>query len=181
MGRPFANDHLDFFLSTRFFSIFNFIFSTFIIFLQKTSSPPSKHFFFFFKIFWSRYNLADLFRTICSCLNISFTGFYILSNRLPDRWLGSLLEGREVRWRGGVYLFAGVSHFCISICTCVCIFGHRWGVDVFICLSVSLFLWQSILRWCVIVHLPYWHFFPPSCCLPRVLPSLLSSTYLHFM
>ena len=83
-------------------AMFLLIFSTFIIFPQKTSSPPSKHFFFFFQTLGSRYNLADLSRTICSCLNISFTGFYILSNRLLNRWLGSLLEGREVRWDGGL-------------------------------------------------------------------------------
>ena len=43
MDRPFANDHLDFLLSTRFFSIF-LCFSKFLIFLQKISSSPSKHF-----------------------------------------------------------------------------------------------------------------------------------------
>ena len=58
IGRPFTNviirigqtlaiDHPDVFLSTRFFSIFLSIFSKFLIFLQQTSSSPSKHFFFF--------------------------------------------------------------------------------------------------------------------------------------
>ena len=60
-GTPFANDHPDFVLSTRLFSIFLFIFSKFLI----LSSSPST-FFFFFQILGSRFNLADLSRTICS-------------------------------------------------------------------------------------------------------------------
>ena len=71
MGRPFANDHLDFFLSTRFFSIFLFIFSKFLV-AKKTSSSPSKHF-FFFQILGSRLNLADHSRKIWSCCIMYFT------------------------------------------------------------------------------------------------------------
>ena len=64
VGRPSANDHPDFILSTRFFTIF--IFSKFLIFLQQTPSSPSKHFFvFFFKSKDQGSIFADLSRT-CS-------------------------------------------------------------------------------------------------------------------
>ena len=65
MGWPFANDHPDFFLSTRFFSIF-FIFSKLLI------TPPTNIIFSFktflllllLQILGPRFNLS---RTMCSC------------------------------------------------------------------------------------------------------------------
>ena len=88
---------------------FSFYFQHISYFLQKTSSSPLKHFFFFFQILGSRYNLADPSRTISFCLNISLTGFYMLSNTLLNRWLGSLTtwgKGSQVGGGGGgcIYL-----------------------------------------------------------------------------
>ena len=143
-------------------AMFLLIFSTFIIFPQKTSSPPSKHFFFFFQTLGSRYNLVDLSRTICSCLNISLTGFYMLSNRLLNRWLGSLLEGRGVRWvgRGVVFICLSVSllYFYLYLCLyfwpqvgCRCIYLPE-------CFTFVLTVDSSLRRYCLFA---IWHFLPP--------------------
>ena len=79
LGRPFANDHLDFFLSTRFFSIFLIIFSIFLF--------PPMDIIFAFKIFLlqilgSGFNLADLSRTMSSCSNAFLTKHFLSDLRL---------------------------------------------------------------------------------------------------
>ena len=67
MDWPFANDYLDFFLSTSFFSIFLWS-------LKQISYVPPKKIVFSFKtfllllqIFRSRFNLVDFSRTFYSC------------------------------------------------------------------------------------------------------------------
>ena len=79
LGWPFANDHLDFFLSTRFFAIFLIIFSIFLF--------PPMDIIFAFKIFLlqilgSGFNLADLSRTMSSCSNAFLTKHFLSDLRL---------------------------------------------------------------------------------------------------
>ena len=65
MGWPFANYRLDFFLSTRFFSILLIIFSKFLISSEEHHLRLQT---FLLQILGSGFNLADLSRTMCSCL-----------------------------------------------------------------------------------------------------------------
>ena len=69
MGRPFANYHPNFFLSTRFFSILLFIFSKLLIIPPTNTISPFKIFLLLLhlQILRSRFNLEDLSRTMCSC------------------------------------------------------------------------------------------------------------------
>ena len=80
MDWPFANDYLDFFLSTSFFSIFLWS-------LKQISYVPPKKIVFSFKTFLLllqilglRFNLADPSRTICSCLLFGNVSMFSSSN-----------------------------------------------------------------------------------------------------
>ena len=101
MDRPFANDHLDVFFSTRFFSFFlifsaNFLFSlTNIILAFKT---------FLLQILGSEFNLADLSRTSCVTLIV-----------ITIRWVMDNLSLVPHRW--GASSFVRSAKLCLSICS----------------------------------------------------------------
>ena len=121
---PFANDHLEFFLSTKFFSIF----------FQQIFSSKKHHLPLLLQILGSRFNLADLSRIRCSCFMESNSLMNML-NIIDHKFASSII--------GTCWQVAAAKVCHIQSCTMMHVYQNEKLADCLLFLSIIIHTYEN--------------------------------------